>query len=204
MKLIMVCSLFIILARLDLSTARTIREINEDNNDDNEFLDAADEAQGNLHSRSLNDAAFLMYFKSPTIKRRTTEDNDNELMVNEDEGSVYRRNLSGAVLEQMFSTIRERAAKSNIDDDVIDDLNEFMLDEKNAHEIIDLLFEGMSGVSLEPQVQTFELVDVLKLTDQPIINAIQKYCPEIMITMGDLQQKQKSAECRPKLAAGIK
>ncbi|CAF0939797.1 unnamed protein product [Didymodactylos carnosus] len=128
----------------------------------------------------------------------------NELMVNEDEDSVYRRHLSNAVLEQMFSTIRERKAKPSFDDDVIDDLNEFMLDEENAHEMIDLLFEGISEVSFNPQVQTVELVDVLKLNDQPILNAIQKYCSEIIVTMGDLQQKQKSAKCRPKLAAGIK
>ncbi|CAF4572926.1 unnamed protein product [Didymodactylos carnosus] len=56
----MICSLFVILALLDLSTARAIREINDDDNDDNEFLDASDEAQGDLYSRSL----------------RTTEDND--------------------------------------------------------------------------------------------------------------------------------
>ncbi|CAF1453034.1 unnamed protein product [Didymodactylos carnosus] len=76
MKLIIVCSLFIILALLNLSTARTIREINNDDNDDSEFLDAADEPQGNLYSRSLSDTAFQIHSKSPTIKRRTIEDND--------------------------------------------------------------------------------------------------------------------------------
>ncbi|CAF4465880.1 unnamed protein product, partial [Didymodactylos carnosus] len=135
---------------------------------------------------------------------QTTEDNDNELTVDEDEADVYRRHLSDAALEQIFSTIRERAAETASDDFVIDDLNEFMADETNADEMTDSIFAGMAEVPLHPQVQIMEIARLPKLSAPPFLNAIQQYCPNIIVTMGDLQEKEKSALCRPKLAAGIK
>ncbi|CAF0862650.1 unnamed protein product [Didymodactylos carnosus] len=171
MKLTIISSLFIILAVLDLSRARTIRKINSGDNDNNEFFD---------------------------------DDNDNELTVNEDEGGVYRLHLSDAIIEQIFSRIQERSAKSIFGAGVIDDLNEFMVDKKNANQMIDLLFKGMSRTPLDPQIQSYALTIMARLTEEPILNAIQKNCSEIMVKMGDLQQKQKIAKCHPKLVAGIK
>ncbi|CAF1579979.1 unnamed protein product, partial [Didymodactylos carnosus] len=158
-----------------------------------EFLDASDEAQGDLYSRSL----------------RTTEDNDNELTVDEDEAEadVYRRHLSIAALEQIFSTIRERAAEPSSDDFVIDDLNEFMADETITDEMIGSLFDGISessSTALDPEVQNVEIADLPKLGLSPILNAIRESCPNIIVTVGDLEGKEKLATCRPKLVAAIK
>ncbi|CAF1661574.1 unnamed protein product, partial [Didymodactylos carnosus] len=107
------------------STARAIREINDDDNDDNEFLDASDEAQGDLYSRSL----------------RTTEDNDNELTVDEDEADVYHRHRSVVTLEQILFPILQRGRGtifSSFDGPFIDDLNKSMAVDLNEPMAVDL------------------------------------------------------------------
>ncbi|CAF1534491.1 unnamed protein product, partial [Didymodactylos carnosus] len=57
---------------------------------------------------------------------------------------------------------------------------------------------------MEHRTFCYEIARFPKLSALPVLNAIQQYYPNIIVTMSDLQEKEKTATCRPKLVAGIK